>query len=211
MRTIHIIAASALVSGLAMNAHASKYDDSIQCVGMINVVTAGWPAEHPSTVQAKELATGWTDYAAALSGAPSDKLEADIAASVAEIQAYAISVKGNEAQMQSYFAPISARCETVPEMPVAAGVCRNIAEGEFAGAEMDYNMNAYNQAFASGDELIETRQQMVAAEERKEQAQSAMNYFSDAPSLTAEQLLELLERSPEERSALLDTCLTQMD
>lgn len=194
-----------------MTAHAGTYEDSVQCVGAIKTITGGWPADHPSKAEADALAQGWTDYATAWSGAAPEQVQTDIAASVQEIQAYAISVKGDQAQMQAYLGPISARCQAVPEMPVSRGVCKSLSEGELAAADMAYNLNAYNQAFHSGDELIATRQAMADADDRKAEAEAASAYYASAPDATTDELMSLLNASGEERTALFDRCYQQME
>lgn len=211
MKLRNYTALAMLGMSAAAIAHAGTYEDSVQCVGAIKTITGGWPADHPSKVEADALATGWTDYATAWSGAPASQIEADIAASVQEIQAYAISVKGDQAQMQAYLGPISARCQTVPEMPVSRSICKSLSDSELASADMAYNMNAYNQSFDSGDELIATRHAMAEAEDRKGQAETAAAYYAGAPNATTEELMSLLEASADERTALFDRCFAQME
>ncbi|MEM5518538.1 hypothetical protein WNY37_16390 [Henriciella sp. AS95] len=195
----------------AMTAQAGTYEDSVQCVGAIKTITGGWPAEHPSKAQADAVASGWTDYATAWSGNTPEKVQADIAASVQEIQTYAISVKGDQAKMQAYLGPMSARCQTVPEMPVSRGVCKSLSDGEIASSDMAYNLNAYNMGFQSGDELTATQKAMAAAEERRAQAEAASTYYANAPGATSEDLLSLLEATAEERTAMFDQCVEQME
>ena len=202
--------AAALCAGFSMQAQSSKYEDGVQCAAMLRTMTKSWTESHPNWGDAKALETGWVDYSLALSGASPEKVDTDIATSANEIETYVISVKGDPVAMQNFMKPISDRCNTTPQMPVPGGICHALASGEKSASELSYDMHQYNLAFVSEAEQAGTRRAMAQDQKRAADAQTVLEYYEDAPKPSATELLELLELTPEQRSAQVDQCIAQI-
>lgn len=195
------------VACLCGSAQAEGYDDGVDCLAFISVLEQGYGST-PETVAAS---SGWREYIAGLGIGTGEALASDVNARSQAIYGTMAQKSSDNAAVAEYLTSFASKCETPPPPPVKDAICYAVAGSVRDGMDFMVSATAYNMSLQSGAEYEASRQEMVKAKARLAEAEKALAHYEGAPKASADELLMLLKTDTQERDALLDRCLTQMD
>lgn len=191
---------------------APSASKGLECAAMIQLTTANWPADHPSTTQAKTLKSDLLSFAKTLSFPETMNVDIALAAQISTIESTMIGMMGDPAGTQAYMVELSQGCDAIPFTPLAPAICKAYASAEKKSAETMTSMLAYNSRF---DDTLEKRARTAhetqkAADELK-QAEAAFAHFESAGEMSQEEAMDVISTlDPDARKARYATCLKQM-
>jgi hypothetical protein len=193
-------------------AQANLAIKAVQCAAVIDLSIANWPADHPSTAQAKALKAEWLSFATVTAFPKTIDVETALAREKYDIQLIVVGMRDEPSRAQTYMAKVSQGCDAVPFTPLSPAICKTYASAEAEGAALMESMVAYNASFDDTPEKrANTAKQARKAVADRAQAQAAMTHFARAGDMTQKEAMDVISTlDPDARKARYQTCLKQM-
>lgn len=195
------------LSCLGTSAHAQGYDGGVECLAFIGVLEQAYGATPEST----EASTGWRAYVNGVSKGNESSLTADITARSQTIMSTMAQKSADRAAVGEYLGSFAAKCETPPPPPVKDSVCYAVAGSVRDSMDFLVSANAYNMTLQSGAEYQASLKEKTEAEARLAEAERAVAHYEGAPKASTDELMMLLKTDNDEREALLDRCIAQIN
>ena len=206
MRYFQLAALAVSFTCLHASAQPADYEDGAQCLAFIGVLEQAYG----STPEMAEASSGWRAYIDGVSDVTDATLEADTGAQSQIITRTMAEKSANPASVSEYLTSFAEKCQTPPPPPISDSVCYAVADSVRESMDFLVSVNRYNMTLQSGAEYEESREEMQKAQARLEEADAAVAHYNDAPKANSEELLMLLKATNEERNALMDSCIIQM-